>query len=67
MLYERLNDNGKNWRSVFKVRIPSNRAQHLPNASLSTPSLSLLSTTFFVLAQKMALFTSGIIFISLKR
>jgi hypothetical protein len=30
MLDKRLNDKGKNWRHVFKVRIPSNRAQHLP-------------------------------------
>lgn len=30
MLDKRLNDKGKNWRHVFKVRIPANRAQHLP-------------------------------------
>ena len=30
MLDKRLNDKGKNWRHVFKVRIPSHRAQPLP-------------------------------------
>ncbi len=30
MLDKRLNDKGKNWRHVFKVRVPSDRAQHLP-------------------------------------
>jgi hypothetical protein len=30
MLDKRLNDKGKNWRHVFKVRIPTSRAQHLP-------------------------------------
>src|SRR6266850_1585212 len=56
MLDKRLNDKGKNWRHVFKVRVGSSVRSAYP-CLLSTASVSPFSTIFFMLAQKTLLST----------